>query len=65
VHVQLLLVGGELGLRLLQLERELCRGGAIAGLEVGLGLGLELLEVRRVGGDLRPSFSCSTARSYS
>ncbi len=37
---------------LLQLERELCRGGAIAGLEVGLRLRFELLHVRLVGGDL-------------
>ena len=46
--LQLLLVRGQLLLRLLQLQRELGRGLAIAGLEVGLGLGFELLDVRPV-----------------
>ena len=52
VHLELLLVGRELGLRLLQLQRELRRRRAIAGLQVRLRLGLELLHVRPVGGDL-------------
>ena len=49
VHLQLLLVGGELFLGFLQLERELRGGRPIAGLQIGLGLGLELLHVRSVG----------------
>ena len=52
MHLELLLVGGELRLGLLQLERELGGRRAIAGLQVGLGLRLELLHVRSVGGDL-------------
>ena len=49
VHLELLLVGGQFFLGLLQLERELRRGRPIAGPQVGLGLGLELLHVRPVG----------------
>ena len=49
VQLELLLVGGELLFGLLQLERELRGGGAIAGLEIRLGLGLELLDVGAVG----------------
>ena len=48
MHLELLLVGGELLLGLLQLERELRRRRPIAGLQVGLGFGLELLHVRPV-----------------
>jgi hypothetical protein len=45
VQLQLPLVGGELLFGLLQLQRELGRGGAIARLEIRLGFGLELLDV--------------------
>ncbi len=48
MQLQLALVGGELLFGLLQLQRELGRGGAIAGLEVRLGLGFELLDVAPV-----------------
>jgi hypothetical protein len=80
VHGELAFVGLQLPLGLLQLERELRRRGAVARLEIGLGLGLELLDVRLVRLDLardaldqpavlleppRPSLSCSTAWSYS
>ena len=59
VHLELLLVGGQLLFGLLQLERELRRRGAIAGLQVGLGLGLELLHVRPVGRTWRVTRSTS------
>ena len=45
-------MAGQLLFRFLQLERELGGGRAIAGFQIGLGLGLELLHVRAVRGDL-------------
>ena len=45
VRSQLLLIGGQLALGLLQLERELGGGIALAGLQVSFGLGFELLHM--------------------
>jgi hypothetical protein len=49
VHLKLLLVVGELGLRFLQLDRELPGDVTIAGLEVRFDLRLELGDVRFPG----------------
>ena len=49
MHLELALVGRELLFRFLQLERELRRRRAIAGFQIRLRLGLELLHVRAAG----------------
>ena len=52
MHLQLLIVGCQLRLGLLQFERELCRSRAVARFQVRLGFRLELLHVRAVRRDL-------------